>query len=95
MTGSDTLPLVGLPVTNVNVSLKIGWNLLGWYASDNTSASSLCNNITGCEYVVKWVESSQSFWFYIPGFPAFYFPISRGMSVFVKVNEESIWNGDE
>ncbi|MCJ7570296.1 MAG: FG-GAP-like repeat-containing protein, partial [Candidatus Thermoplasmatota archaeon] len=94
MNSYDTLSMVGLPIMNVYVSLKVGWNLLGWYASSNTTASSLCENITGCSYVVKWVVASQSFWFYIPGYPAFDFPVSRGIGVFVKVNEESIWHGE-
>jgi drug/metabolite transporter superfamily protein YnfA len=94
MDNADNLYLIGNQIIDVNVYLEIGWNLIGWFASENTTASSLCENISGCTLVVKWMPDTQSYWFYAPGYPAFDFPISRGMSVFVEVNEASYWHGE-
>ncbi|MFE3846254.1 hypothetical protein ACFL1L_05305, partial [Thermoplasmatota archaeon] len=71
-----------------------GWNLIGWYEDDDTSASSLYENITGCTSVVKWDPIDQSYWFYLPGFPAFDFVVSKGMALYVEVTSDSIWHGE-
>jgi len=95
MTGSDTLSTLGYPITSVNIPLEIGWNLLGWYHDDNTTASSLSENITGCTSVSRWNATLQTYNTYIVGGPpTFDFTIVRGMGLFVDVTEESIWYGD-
>jgi hypothetical protein len=94
MDASDTLSMVGLPLTGVNVDLKTGWNLIGWYHNQDTTASSLAENITGCTSVVKWDPVEQSYWFYIPGYPAFDFVVTQGMGLFVEVDQDSIWYGE-
>ncbi|MFE3846159.1 C25 family cysteine peptidase [Thermoplasmatota archaeon] len=93
MSGNETLAVTGLPIDNVNVSLFTGWNLIGWYENDDTSASSIYENITDCKSVVKWDPIDQSYWFYIPGFPAFDFVVYQGMALYVGVTSDSIWHG--
>ncbi|MFE3846077.1 PKD domain-containing protein [Thermoplasmatota archaeon] len=94
MSGSDTLSITGPPIDNVNVTLKMGWNIIGWYKNANTNAISLAENITGCTSVVKWNVSDQSYWFYLPGTPIFDFIITQGMGIFVEVSEDSYWLGE-
>jgi PKD repeat protein len=93
MNTSNNLFMVGLPLTDVNVSLKTGWNLIGWYHNQDTTASSLADNISGCLSVVKWNPIEQSYWLYLPGYPAFDFVVTQGMGLFVEVNQDSYWYG--
>jgi hypothetical protein len=90
----NNLFMVGLPLTDVNVSLKTGWNLIGWYHNQNTTASSIAENISGCLSVVKWNPVEQSYWLYLPGYPAFDFTVSCGMGLFVEVDQDSYWLGE-
>jgi len=95
MTGSDTLSVFGYPITSVNIPLKVGWNLLGWYHDYNTTASSLSGNITGCTSVSKWNATLQTYDTYIVGGPpTFDFTITRGMGIFIDVSVPSIWHGE-
>jgi PKD repeat protein len=94
MNTSNNLSMIGSLITNVNISLKVGWNLIGWYHNQNTTASSLAENISGCTSVVQWKPAEQSYWFYIPGYPAFDFIVTRGMGLFVEVDQESYWHGE-
>jgi hypothetical protein len=95
MISSDTLVITDDPIDSVNISLKVGWNLIGWYKNHNTTASSLASNITGCTSVSKWNASMQTYNTYIVGGPpTFDFTIKRGMGIFVDVIQESFWYGD-
>jgi hypothetical protein len=94
MNNADTLSLVGYPITDVNITLKEGWNIIGWYQNQNTTASSIAENISGCTSVVKWNPVEQSYWFYIPGYPSFDFIITGGMGLFVEVDQDSYWYGE-
>jgi hypothetical protein len=92
---SSMLTMVGLPINQVNVTMEIGWNLLGWYHNYTTTASSLAGNITGCTSVSCWNASLQTYDTYIVGGPdSFDFTITRGMGMFVDVSEASYWHGE-
>ena len=92
---SSMVTMVGLPIEDVNVSLDVGWNLIGWYHDFNTTASSLAGNISGCTSVSKWNATMQTYdTFIVGGPPSFDFTVSCGMGLFVEVNETSYWNGD-
>jgi hypothetical protein len=91
----SSLTMVGDSIITVNVPLKVGWNLLGWYHSYNTTASSLSENITGCTSVSMWNTSMQTYDTYIVGGPpTFDFTITCGMGLFVDVTTESNWLGE-
>ncbi len=95
MINSDTLYVLGYPINSVNVPLKVGWNLLGWYHDYKTTASSLSENITGCTTVSKWNATFQTYNTYIVGGPpSFDFNITCGMGLFVDVTSESTWLGE-
>jgi len=95
MTSTDTLSVLGYPITNVSIPLKVGWNLIGWYHEYDTTASSLSENISGCVSVSMWNATLQTYKTYIVGGPpSFDFPIVRGMGLFVDVSEESVWHGE-
>jgi len=92
---NSTLSMSGYRIDSVSVPLGIGWNMLGWYHSSDTTASSLSENITG-SIMVSWFDSiSQTFKTYIVGGPpGFDFTISPGMGLFVLVDESSVWHGE-
>ena len=79
---------------NVNVTLKTGVNLIGWYHNWDTTASSILENISGCLYIFKWDPIAQDYWLYLPGFPAFDFVVKPGMGLFVEVDQDSYWYGE-
>jgi hypothetical protein len=85
--------MVGLPVVNVSVPLSVGWNLLGWYHEGNTTASGFAENISGCGSVSWWNNSVQTYDTFIVGIPESDFGITRGMGLFVDVNQSGEWNG--
>ena len=94
MSNSDTLVVQGMPIDNVSIPLEVGWNLLGWYHEDETTASSFAENITGSTSVSKWNASLQTYDTYIVGGPpTFDFIVTRGMGLFVDVDETSTWYG--
>ncbi|PNX47407.1 MAG: hypothetical protein BV456_11040 [Thermoplasmata archaeon M8B2D] len=94
MSNTGALAMAGYPVTSVNVSLNVGVNLIGWYHNQNTTASSILENISGCSSVIKWDPLVQDYWLYLPGYPAFDFPVSCGMGLFVEVSMDSVWHGE-
>lgn len=95
MEQTDVLIKDGSLIDNVSVFLNIGWNLIGWYHDYNTTASSLSDNITGCNSVSKWNATLQTYETYIfGGPPSFDFTITRGMGLFVDVSMPSIWHGE-
>jgi hypothetical protein len=94
MSNTGTLILFGNPVTDLNVSLKEGVNLIGWYHKQNTTASSILENISNCSSIIKWDPLVQDYWLYLPGYPAFDFVVTQGMGLFVEVDQDSYWHGE-
>ena len=95
MNQNDSLMVCGQTIDSVSISLGIGWNLLGWYHEYDTTAISIAENITGCISISKWNASAQTYNTYIVGGPvAFDFTVSRGMGLFVDVNQTSTWYGE-
>ena len=94
VTTDSTFSVTGDALSNINVSLEIGWNLIGWYDENETTASSLAENITGCLSVSCWDATDQTYETYITGVPPSDFVISRGMGLFVDVTEQSYWHGE-
>jgi hypothetical protein len=92
---TENLVFYGPSIDNISISLKIGWNLIGWYHEYDTTAISLSENISGCTSVSKWNATVQTYDTYIVGGPpTFDFIVSRGMGLFVDVTQESIWHGE-
>ena len=90
----STYAINGSSITTVQVPLKIGWNLIGWFHDYNTTASSLAANITGSLSVSRWDSVNQTYQtFIVGGPPGFDFQVQSGMGLFVDVNVESIWSG--
>ncbi|HEC77068.1 MAG TPA: PKD domain-containing protein [Thermoplasmatales archaeon] len=92
MKNDSIFSLIDTPISSVSVPLYEGWNILGWFKSTPTNASSLLNSIQGCNIVLKWNESIQDFELYVPG--ANDFVITRGDGFLVAVTEESEWHGE-
>jgi len=90
-----TFSIIGLPISNVSVPLHIGWNLIGWFKNETTTASLLGQNITNCSIISKWNASLQQYQSYLVGIspPEYDFAIKQGMGIFIYTNEESIWHG--
>jgi hypothetical protein len=95
MNQSSNCSLGGLEIDSVNVTMRIGWNLIGWYKDNNTTANSLADNITGSLSVSKWDSVNQTYQTYIVGGPpVFDFEITKGMGIFVDVSTPSYWYGN-
>jgi outer membrane protein assembly factor BamB len=95
MSQPDNLSLIGSSIDTVSISLEIDWNLIGWYHTYETTASSLSENITGSTSVSKWNTTLQTYDTYIVGGPpTFDFTITCGMGLFVDVTAESVWHGE-
>jgi hypothetical protein len=90
---TSLLDVNGSNISDFNVSLLIGWNLIGWYHEYNTTASSIAENITGCLSVSCWNASVQTYDTYIAGVLPSDFVIGRGMGLFVDVDKSSYWYG--
>ena len=80
---------------SVSVPLYVGWNLIGWHQIYNTTASSLADNISGCE-LISWFDSGIQMYksYIVGGPPSFDFIITSGMGIFVLVNIESVWSSE-
>ena len=82
------------PISNISIPILEGWNTLGWYHQDNTMASHLSENISGCEMVSRFNSSGQTYDTYFVGGPSsFDFSVLRGMGIFVLSTEDGMWNG--
>ncbi|HEC82812.1 MAG TPA: hypothetical protein ENI53_02890 [Thermoplasmatales archaeon] len=93
VTDNVIFSISGIDIVSVSVPLKIGWNMLGWFKQNETTASSLYNAIENCSIVLKWDAIQQDFILYVPGSP--YNPkITRGDGFLVAVTEQSIWYGE-
>ncbi|HEC77199.1 MAG TPA: PKD domain-containing protein, partial [Thermoplasmatales archaeon] len=93
MRNDSIFSLVDASISFVSVPLCIGWNCLGWFKENETTASSLYNAIDNCTVVLKWDASIQDFDLYAPGIPDD-FVISRGDGFLVAVSKQSIWHGE-
>lgn len=90
VSNNEIYPIYGIPIRNVSIPLKIGWNFLGWFKENSTNASFLYNNITACKVVLRWNASIHDFDLYV-GASSYDFEIRQGEGFFVAVTEESTW----
>jgi len=84
----------GPPISDVSVPLFVGWNMIGWGHDYNTTASSLSENISGCEMVSWFDAENQTFKTHIVGVPIYDFTIMQGMGLFLYTDEASVWHGE-
>ncbi|RLF60010.1 MAG: hypothetical protein DRN25_03385 [Thermoplasmata archaeon] len=76
-----------------NLSLYSGWNLITIPVENSWWASTLAENISGCEMISRFDALNQTFRTYIVGGPpGFDFPIRNGYGYFVFVNQNSTLN---
>lgn len=88
-----SLNISGAEITSVSVSIEPGYGMIGWYKETETNSTSLNENITGCQDYVSWYNPSTSSFRTYTGTSESDFEISRGLGLFVYVNESSIWYG--
>lgn len=93
VTKNTTFHVAGLLANNISIPLLVGWNFLGWFKENITLASSLYENITACNIILKWNSSSQNFMIYVSSSP-YDFEIKRGDGLIIAVSEQSIWHGE-
>jgi outer membrane protein assembly factor BamB len=95
VSANSTLTVSGSLASGISIDMHIPWNMIGWYHTYDTMASSLAENITGCLTVNKWDAVNQTYKPYIVGGPPdFDFQITAGMGLFVEVDTISTWNGE-
>jgi hypothetical protein len=83
-----------IEISSVSVQLNEGWNMIGWYSNKNTSASSLAENITGCQMIGWFDSTSQELKTHVVAAPVYDFDIISGMGLFILTNTTSTWNGE-
>jgi len=69
----------------INMTLNLGYNMIGWANLEPTNASLIAGNISGCMKVAKWNSSAQR-WFipeYLVTDPSHDFNITIGEAMFV------------
>ena len=93
VTDGSEFTTVGVPVMSVSVPLEIEWNMIGWYHSYDTTASSLMENITGC-IMVSWYDNVNGTYKTATSSGGYDFTITQGMGLFVYTTEASIWYGE-
>ncbi|RLF62370.1 MAG: hypothetical protein DRN33_05670, partial [Thermoplasmata archaeon] len=81
----------------INMTLKLGYNMIGWANLEPTNASRISGNISGCTKVTKWNASSQR-WFipeYIASDPSHDFNITIGEAMFAfrPTGGNFVWDG--
>jgi hypothetical protein len=91
---NSTFTTSGTRLQDVPVQLYMGWNMIGWYNEQNTTASSLAGNITGCNMVSWFDATTQELKTHVVIAPVYDFVISKGMGLFILVDETSVWNGE-
>jgi hypothetical protein len=89
----STLTLVGMQIITVSVPINTGWNLIGWFNIDDTTASSIHENITGCQFISWFNSTSQQFETYT-GNPDSDFIITQGMGLMLYTTTSSVWHGE-
>jgi hypothetical protein len=81
-------------ISNLSVQLYEGWNMIGWHSKNNTTASSLAENITGCQMVSWFDASNQELKTHVVAAPVYNFNIVSGLGLFILTNTTSIWSGE-
>jgi hypothetical protein len=93
LTHDVSVNMTGLPILSVNVSIYVGWNMVGWYPGSSISAESLGTQINGCSVVSLFNGSSQTFISHVIGTPHDNFTIHQGMGLFIYATTHSWWTG--
>jgi len=94
LTQDSYLNMTSLPIASVSVPIYTGWDLIGWYHDDATTADSLGCNITDCSIVSMFNGSTQTFLSHVPGSPHDDFPVTPGMGLFIYASSDSTWTGE-
>jgi len=77
---------------SVNISLKTGWNMITIPVNNTWMASTLAENITGCQ-MVSWFDAEfQILRTHIVGVPAYDFPIQDGFGYFILGDQNSTFS---
>ncbi|MBC7081431.1 MAG: right-handed parallel beta-helix repeat-containing protein [Thermoplasmatales archaeon] len=96
LTEQKNFSIEGRLIEEIDVSLYVGYNLIGWANIENTNASTLGSNISNCTKVGRWRAWNQT-WApeHIVGHPPGDFDISIGDAVFIFRNKGGViaWDG--
>ncbi|MEW6069515.1 MAG: hypothetical protein AB1485_02770 [Candidatus Thermoplasmatota archaeon] len=85
--------LAGRVIETLNVSLKSGWNSIGYLNESATDASTLSTKIKNCTCIGYWNFTLGRFVSYIVGTGIGNFSIARGNGYLISVTKESAWSG--
>lgn len=96
MNQEKTIYFLGGIITSVSVPLYVGYNMIGWYQSYNTTASGLLSAIPGALIASIFDAVNQTYKSYAAGDPPPYdFTVSKGMGIFIWTNQPSNWDGTD
>jgi len=76
----------------VDIELKTGWNLITIPIVNDWMASTLAENITGCQMIGWFDSTTQELKTHVVAAPVYDFPIANGMGYFVLVNTDSTFS---
>lgn len=93
VTENSSINISGREIVNVSIPLEIDYNMIGWYKSIDTNSTNIRENIVGCRNVSWFDAKIQMFRTDIFDMPVYDFNITRGLGIFVHVNESSVWYG--
>jgi len=94
VTGDCFLNVTGVCIESVNVSLYMGWNLIGWFSEIGTNASSLGAVLHGCTTICMYDAVTGFYVTHVVGIPYNDFLITSGMGLFIYVTSDSYWTGE-
>ena len=96
MSQDNTIQFTGDVILSVSVPLYAGYNMIGWYQTYNTSASSLLSVIPGALIASIFDPVNQTYKSYVTGDPPPYdFTVSKGMGLFIWTDQASTWDGTD
>jgi hypothetical protein len=93
--GDTVWTLEGTYITSVTVPIHQEWNLIGWPGEENTTASSLGDNILGATVICMFNAQTQQYMTHVVTIPIKDFTITRGMGLFLYATQETTWQWQE
>ena len=92
MTEAKSLVIAGQPASQPAITLKTGWNLVGWNKTTSTSVTTALTNISGSTSIV-WAYDALAGWKkYQPSKPSDLSDFTPGLGFWIKVTGDVEWS---
>jgi hypothetical protein len=92
MTEAKSLVIAGQPASSQTISLKTGWNLVGWNKTTSTPVSTTLTGISSNTSIVWAYDALAGVWKnYQPSAPSDLSNFTPGLGFWIKVNADVNW----